>query len=182
MTAVERVRDRLERATAALEAAGVPYAVVGGNAVAAWVATIDPSAVRNTQDVDLLLRRHDLDAAEHALTAAGFYRYNVAGVEMFIDGPEGGPRDAVHVIFANEKVRAEYADAAPDVTEVARLVTFNVVALESIVRMKLTSFRRKDQVHLTDMLDVGLIDATWPARYPPELAARLQMLIDTPEG
>lgn len=39
--AVQRVRERLLRATAALEAAGVPYAVVGGNAVAAWVARVD---------------------------------------------------------------------------------------------------------------------------------------------
>jgi hypothetical protein len=59
--AVERVRERLLRATSALESAGVPYAVAGGNAVAAWVATVDPSAVRNTQDVDNLLRRADLD-------------------------------------------------------------------------------------------------------------------------
>jgi hypothetical protein len=66
VTAVERVRDRLRRATAALEAAGVPYAVAGGNAVAAWVATIDPAAVRNTQDVDILLRRADLDAGRRA--------------------------------------------------------------------------------------------------------------------
>ena len=182
VTAVQRVRDRLERATAALEAAGVPYAVVGGNAVAAWVATIDPAAVRNTQDVDILFRRGDIDAAERALTAAGFYRYNVAGVEMFIDGPDGSRRDAVHVIFANEKVRPEYASSAPDVTDAARPETFNVVALEAIVRMKLTSFCRKDQVHLTDMLDVGLIDAAWPARFSQEFAARLQMLIDTPEG
>ena len=28
--------------------------------------------------------------------------------------------------------------------------------------MKLTSFRRKDQVHIQDMIGVGLIDATWP--------------------
>lgn len=52
--AVEKVRSRLLRAAAALEAAGVPYAVVDGNAVAAWVSRVDESAVRNTQDVDLL--------------------------------------------------------------------------------------------------------------------------------
>jgi hypothetical protein len=92
--AVEKVRDRLLRSTAALEAAGVPYAVIGGNAVMAWV---------------------------------------------------------------------EQAD-------------------EAAVRMKLTSNRDKDRMHLRDMLGVGLIDATWPARYPPELAARLQHLIDTPDG
>jgi len=48
--------------------------------------------------------------------------------------------------------------------------------------MKLTSFRRKDQVHVLDMLDVGLIDATWCARFPPELAARLQELVDNPDS
>ena len=42
--AVEMVRERLLRSTAALEAAGVPYAVIGGNAVAAWVSKVDPGA------------------------------------------------------------------------------------------------------------------------------------------
>jgi hypothetical protein len=36
--AVERVRDRLRHAAAALEAAGIPYAVAGGDAVALWIA------------------------------------------------------------------------------------------------------------------------------------------------
>lgn len=57
-----------------------------------------------------------------------------------------------------------------------------MLSLEALVRMKLTSYRRKDQVHLLDMLGIELIDATWPARYPAELAARLQHLIDTPDG
>jgi len=39
-----------------------------------------------------------------------------------------------------------------------------------------------DRVDLRDMLDVGLIDASWKSRFSPELAARLQQLIDTPEG
>jgi hypothetical protein len=182
VTAVERVRDRLRRATAALEAAGVPYAVVGGNAVAAWVATIDPAAVRNTQDVDILFRRADLDAAERALGAVGFVRYQLAGIDMFLDGPGAGPRDAVHVLIAGEKVRPEYASVTPDVTEAVKQEEFRVVSLEMLVRMKLTSYRRKDQVHLLDMLGLGLIDATWIVRLPADLAARLQLLIDTPEG
>jgi hypothetical protein len=183
--AVERVRDRLARAAAALEAAGVPYAVAGGNAVAAWVASVDPSAVRNTQDVDILLRRPDLDRAATALESAGFIRRRVAGIELFLDGPDAKPRDAVHVVMANEKVRPEYDAPAPDVAQSAKLghpAQVYVIDLENLVRMKLTSFRRKDQVHLEDMLDVGLINASWPARFPPLLAARLQHLIDNPES
>lgn len=180
--AVEKVRDRLLRSTAALEAAGVPYAVIGGNAVMAWVEQADESAVRFTQDVDLVLRREDLDRASEALAKAGFIRRRVAGIEMFLDGPDAKARDAVHVIFSGEKVRPEYLAAVPDVAESVSFKSYRVLALEAVVRMKLTSYRDKDRMHLRDMLDVGLIDATWPARYPAELAARLQHLIDTPEG
>jgi len=48
--------------------------------------------------------------------------------------------------------------------------------------MKLTSYRRKDQVHIQDMISVGLIDQSWPARLPGELADRLQQLLDDPDG
>jgi hypothetical protein len=33
-----------------------------------------------------------------------------------------------------------------------------------------------------DMISVGLIDATWLTKFPPELAARLKHLIDTPDA
>lgn len=180
--AVERVRDRLMRATRALEAAGVPYAVVGGNAVAAWVATVDASAVRNTQDVDILLRRPDLTAAARALGEVGFLHRHVLGIEVFLDGPDAKMRDSLHVLMAGEKVRGDYATAAPDVSESTKAGEITVVALEALVRMKLTSYRDRDRTHLRDLLEVGLIDGTWVSRYEGLLGERLQQLIDTPEG
>src|SRR2546425_12570869 len=93
--AVERIRQRLRKATAALEAAGIAYAVVGGNAVAAWVSRVDEAAVRNTRDVDLLLRRADFEAAKAALAHAGFVHRHIRGVDVFLDGPAGSARDAV---------------------------------------------------------------------------------------
>ncbi len=180
--AVEKVKQRLLRATAALESAHVPYAVIGGNAVAAWVSKIDEAAVRNTADVDLLIDRGDLPAAIKVLEAAGFVHRHAAGVTMFLDGADGKFRDAVHVIFANEKVRQEYSAPAPSVSERVRDQRFEVLSLEALVRMKLTSFRRKDQVHVQDMIEVGLIDASWTSKLSPELAARLQELLDDPDG
>jgi Uncharacterised nucleotidyltransferase len=180
--AVEMVRDRLLRASAALEAAGVPYAIAGGNAVAAWVATVDRAAVRNTQDVDVLLRRTDLDAAVKALESAGFVRRHVGGIDLFLDGPQAKARDAVHIVLAGERVRPDHPSPSPDVTDSVQQDQFRVVALEALVRMKLTSFRDKDRTHLRDLLDIGLVDASWPQRFSPDLAARLQQLIDTPEG
>jgi len=180
--AVEKVRNRLLRSTAALEAAGVPYAVIGGNAVMAWVEQADEAAVRFTQDVDLVLRRDDLERAKAALEQVGFIHRRSADIDMFLDGPGAKARDAVHVIFSGEKVRPEYVAAVPDVSESVSFTSYRVLSLEAVVRMKLTSNRDKDRMHLRDMLGVGLIDATWPARYQPELAARLQHLIDTPDG
>ena len=49
--AVDNVRRRLLSAASLLDAAGVAYAVVGGNAVAAWVSRVDESAVRNTREI-----------------------------------------------------------------------------------------------------------------------------------
>ena len=180
--AVEKVRERLERATKQLEAAGVPYAVSGGNAVRAWVAQADEAAVRNTRDVDILLRRADLPRAVEALQQAGFVYRHAAGIDMFLDGPQAKARDAVHVVFAGEKVRDEYLLAAPDVDESEEIEHFHVLTLAALVRMKLTSFRDRDRMHLRDMLDVELIDQSWCRRLPAELAARLQELIDNPDG
>jgi len=180
--AVEKVRERLLRATAALESAQIPYAVAGGNAVAVWVTRVDESAVRNTRDVDILIRRSDLDAAKSALLAAGFEYKHTAGLDLFLDGPGARTRDAVHIIFAGEKVRPEELLPNPEVTESVPSDRFRVLDLEALVRIKLTAYRDKDRTHLRDLLDVGLIDADWCRRYPAELAARLQTLIDTPDG
>src|SRR5678815_2260815 len=96
--AVDKVRDRLLRTAAALETAGIPYAVIGGNAVAAWVTRIDEAAVRYTQDVDILLRSADLEPAKLAMANAGFTYRHVKSIDMFLDGPGAKARDAVHVI------------------------------------------------------------------------------------
>jgi hypothetical protein len=175
--AVEKIRERLLRSTSALEKAGIPYAVVGGSAVAAWVSRVDEAAVRNTRDVDILLRPADLEAAAAALAQAGFIRRHAAGVEMFLDGPQGKPRDAVHVVLAAAKVRPEYLLPAPDVSESEPAGPFRVLSLEALVRMKLTSFRPRDQMHLIDLLDVGLVDESWCPRFPPELQERLRRLL-----
>ena len=180
--AVEKVRERLLRATAALERAAIPYAVIGGNAVAYWVARVDEEAVRNTRDVDILLRQEDLEAAKVALGGAGFIYHETLGVHMFIDGPKGSARNAVHILIAGKKVQEDYAEPTPDVAESEPGPEFRALNLEPLVRMKLTSFRDKDRTHLRDFIELGLIDASWPARFPPELAARLQHLLDTPGG
>ncbi|HEX3315074.1 MAG TPA: nucleotidyltransferase family protein, partial [Gemmataceae bacterium] len=129
--AIEEVRDRLVRATAALEASQVPYCVIGGNAVAEWVGSVDKSAVRFTKDVDILLRREDLEQAKSVMANAGFLYRHVKSIDMFLDGPGSKARDAVHVIFAGEKVRPDDLVASPTIEERKLVDKFHVVNFDA---------------------------------------------------
>ena len=182
LMAAEKVKERLRRATKALEDAGVPYAVVGGNAVAEWVARVDEDAVRNTRDVDILIRRPDFPAARACLEAEGFIYHELLDIDVFIDGPQGKPSGGIHLLYAGEKVRREDDYPLPEIEESERAIDLQVVNLEAAVRMKLIAYRLKDRVHILDMIGVGLIDATWPARFPAPLGERLQQLLDDPNG
>jgi hypothetical protein len=185
--AIEKVKERLQRAASALELVGVPYAVVGGNAVAAWVSRVDEAAVRNTRDVDILLRRSDFTQAERALREAGFVHRKVAmlghggSMDVFLDGPDSKVRDALHILWAGEAVRSDSVANSPDVNEAESAGSFQLISLPALVRMKLTSFRDKDRMHLRDLMDVGLVDSSWCASLPTALAERLQLLVDNPE-
>ncbi len=57
-------------------------------------AMIDDGAVRNTQDVDILLDASDIDASDIdaatvVLEAVGFVRASPKGVTVFLDDPDG---------------------------------------------------------------------------------------------
>ena len=152
---------------------------IGGQAVAAWVARVDKEAVRNTKDVELLVQRQDFERVVEVLQSVGFIRENVSGLDLFLDGPGGSVRSGIHILFAGEMVRADHLAPSPLVTESEAGPDFPVPTLDALVRMKLTSFRLKDQVPLHDMLEVGLIDESWVAKVPPELAGRLKEVIES---
>jgi len=175
--AVDRVEQRLRRVTAALDGAGIGYAVVGGNAVAAWVARVDPSATRATKDVDLLVNRSDLDRITMVLTEAGFVREDLRSLTMFIDPGEPSRRSAVHLVWAGERVRPSYQEAAPRTDEAVRDPEgYLILDLPALVRMKLTSYRDADRVHLRDLIELGMIDAGVRNAVPPGLLGRLHEL------
>jgi len=180
--AVAKVRERLLRAVSALNQLGVPFAVCGGNAVASWVATVDEGAVRNTREVDLLVRRDDLASITIALEKAGFVADVMFDVIMFRDGAEGKPSEAIHLLFAGEKTRSEHPWPAPEIQVVDEPAHFPVIALESLVIMKLMSNCDKDRTHIRDLIGVGLIDSIWPPKLPEQLAGRLQQILDTPDA
>jgi hypothetical protein len=175
--ALDDVTDRLQRITRALEEKSVPYAVVGGQAVALWGATREPAAVRTTKDVDLLVRRDDLSRARAAALSVGMDYFEVLGVGMFLDRKDPNPRHAVHLVWAGEKVRPEYELPSPDVDQREVMSRIYVVSLPGLVLMKLMSNRDQDRVHLRDMIDVGLVGRDLIDQLPASLAERLQALL-----
>ena len=180
--AVERVNERLRKTVRILESANIPYAVVGGYAVRAWVAQVDEAAVRTTRDVDILIRPADLPNVIQAMTDAGYHYRQTSGLDMFVEHPDSSARDAVHVVLAGQMVRPNDVEANPDIDPVERASDFNTIEFEALVRMKLNSFRDKDRVHLRDMISLDMLDESWLSKFPDELSARLKELLDDPDG
>ncbi len=181
--ALDDVTSRLQRIARAFEEAKVEYAIVGGQAVALWVATKDPAAVRTTKDVDILLRRADLPKARAAAATAGLDYFEVLGVGMFLDRSDPNPRKAVHLLWSGEKVRPDYGIASPNVEDREQNPAgFPVVSLAGLVRMKLLSNRDQDRVHLRDMIDVGLVGREALSTLPDDLSRRLADLLENIGG
>ncbi|MFV1966046.1 MAG: nucleotidyltransferase family protein [Pirellulaceae bacterium] len=176
--ALDDVAARLVRITDALREAGVPFALVGGQAVALWVATRDPSAVRTTKDIDLLIRREDLGRARAAARDAEMDYFETMGIGMFLDDRDPNPRHAVHLIWAGEHLRPGLPLPSPAIDERTTLPGgHEVVSLGGLVRMKLMANRDQDRVHLRDMIDVGLIGREELIGLPEELSERFSSLL-----
>lgn len=181
--AMWRVEELLRKVTTALNAARVPYAVVGGNAVAAWVSTVEPDAVRATKDVDLLTRREMVRDMVEPLGRVDLVATEVMGVHMFVERENASPKRGVHLVMANERIRAHYAHPAPDVAQaVTHIADYPVIDLPALVAMKLQSFRDVDRTHIRDLLGVHLIDPRVTDALPPDLRARLDQILASPES
>lgn len=172
---VNQLRDVVKRLDAALTGAGIRYQVIGGFAVFCHVDRIDPLAARLTRDVDVAIDRQDLQRIAQAAQSIGMQYRHVAGVDMLVDATAPKARSAVHLIFTKEKVRPEYTEAVPGISQPARLAEGIYIApVADLVRMKLTSFRLKDRVHIQDLDSVGLITVEIENSLPPALRERLK--------
>ena len=156
--------------------------MIGGHAVANWIARIDLTLVRNTRDIDIMIRRADLPTLIPAMAKQGWIHAQTSGIDLFIDGENGKPSEGIHLIFADEKFRPTDPIGAPTIDETEDSISYRVVSLEGLVRLKLLANRRKDQVHLQDLIQAGLLDSSWPEKYPPPLDERLRILLADPEG
>jgi hypothetical protein len=171
---VDQLFEVAGRLAQALSQAGIEYRVVGGFAAYMHVNAVDPIAARLTRDIDVAVDRADLDRIIEAVRPSGFRYRHVAGVDMLVDAEAPKAHSAVHLLFVREKVRKDYAEAVPDFSPAVRYENrISVVSVADLVKMKLTSFRDKDRVHVRDLDGVGLITPEVEAVLSATLKSRL---------
>lgn len=170
---VEQLFDLAGRVEAAFAAAGLEYRVIGGLAVYLYVEEAEPDAGRLTRDIDIAVRREDLDRIARAVEPFGMQYRHPAGVDMLVQACAPSARRAVHLIFTGERVKANYPEPAPAIGLCRILHGVRLVPLADLVRMKLTSFRSKDETHLKDLDEAGLITPEIEAGLSEVLRVRL---------
>ncbi len=164
---VEHLFELAERVEKAFSSAGLEYRVVGGLATYLYVEEVEPDAGRLTKDIDIAVRREDLRKIAEVVEPFGLQYRHVAGVDMLVQAGAPSARRAVHMIFTGEKVRPEYLEATPELGACRTIREVRLIPLADLVRMKLTSFRAKDEAHLKDLDEAGLIT--------PEIEAGLSL-------
>jgi hypothetical protein len=172
----------VHKITNALTAELIPHEVIGGLAVLIHVEEANPEQTALTRDVDLLVHRSDLERVKSAAAKHGFRFRHVAGVDMLIYGNAESARYAVHLIFSGEKVRPSYVAPAPAIQPERKNIhgmEVMVIPVADLVRMKLTSYRDKDRVHVRSMDTVGLITDGVERQLTPELFSRLKHIRET---
>ena len=170
---VEQLFDLAQRVEAAFAAAGLEYRVVGGLATYLYVEQAQPDAGRLTRDIDIAVKRSDLEKIAVSAQAFGLRYRHVAGVDMLVQDAEPTASRAVHLVFTGEKVRPQYTEAVPEIGPGTLIQGIRLISLADLVRMKLTSFRAKDEAHIKDMDEAHLITAEIEASLSEPLRARL---------
>jgi hypothetical protein len=173
---VEQLLDLAGRVEAAFADAALDYRVIGGLAVCLYVEEAELDAGRLTRDIDIAVRREDLERIARAVEAFGMQYRHVAGVDMLVQTEEPTARRAVQLIFTGEKVKAGYPEPVPAIGPYRTLQGVRLVPLADLVRMKLTSFRSKDETHLKDLDEAGLITSEIEAALSQTLRARLEQV------
>ena len=170
---VEQLFDLAELVERVFSSARLEYRIIGGLAVYLYVEETEPEAGRLTRDVDIAVRRQDLEKIAKAAEPFGLQHRHVAGVDMLVQADKPSARRAVHLVFTGEKIRPEYPEPTPEFGPHRKVKELRLIPLADLIRMKLTSFRTQDETHLKDLDEAGLIAPEIEAGLSPVLAERL---------
>jgi len=140
MTA-SRLGRQIADVAAALRESGVPFALIGGLALASY------KVVRATQDVDLLVAAEQADAAETALVTLGYRRLHRSDDDAsYVRGDE-----RVDFLYARRPAARRLLGSARELATV--LGTLRVVSAEGLIGFKLQALVN-DPARTQDLEDI----------------------------
>jgi hypothetical protein len=166
---LEQLLDLAGRIESIFSSAGLEYRLAGDLAAYLYVEEAEPDAGRLTKDIDIAVRREDLERIAKAAEPFGLQHRQVAGFEMLVQPGKPSARRAIRLVFAGEKVRSEYPELTPELGSYRSVKGLRLIPLQDLIRMKLTSFRASDEAHLKDLDEAGLIT--------PEIEAGLSLIL-----
>jgi hypothetical protein len=164
---------------AALEAAGVPHAIVGGVAVCLH------GYRRNTVDLDLLVRHNDQEAIRTALKAAG-YEWSAERAEF--KAPSGIP---VKFVLSGERAGKDSEVHFPEPNQpgvVTEIEGLNVLSLARLIESKLAcglgSPRRthRDLADVVELVAVHQLDGSFARHLHKSVRAAFRKLVRQTRG
>ena len=170
---VDQLFDLARLVDQIFSAAQLEYRIIGGLATYLYVEEKECDAGRLTKDIDIAVRREDLQKISTAASKFGLEHRHAAGMDMLHRIGDPSARRAVHLIFMGEKVRPEYVEPVPSLGSAQTIRGLKLIPLADLVTMKLTSFRAKDEAHLKDLDEIGLITPQIEAALKPALLKRL---------
>ncbi|HUQ70543.1 MAG TPA: hypothetical protein VM165_13515 [Planctomycetaceae bacterium] len=180
--AVQRVDECRDHAVELMESAHIPYAVIGGHAVAAWIDSVDSSAARFTRNVDLLIHRGDVGRACDAISVFGYPATIRKRQVLFRKSDKPWHAATIRLLVGGEQVQPTDIQPLPTPEQSVVLNGFRCLALRPLVEMKLNDWRTIDKVHIQDLAGVDLVNADWYEFLPKLWTQRLESLLENPNG
>ena len=172
----------LQKLSLLLDHTGIPHKLVGGLDVFLHVENADSTHSSLTRDIDIMIRRDDLPRVVSIAEQFGFRYRHSAGLDMLLYGESNSARNAVHLLFAGERVKQTQLEAHPAIRPVRAGLhgqDFLVVPVVALVSMKLSSCRDKDRLHVRGMDAAGLISKEVEHGLSEDMQSRLRHIRDT---
>ena len=154
------VPDTLRRLAETLRSAGIPHIFMGATAVYAY------GYERTTRDVDICMRREDLERFRRDLVGR-VYEAVPGRSRRFVDTATGV---TVDVLIAGEiagNTRKQREVLFPDPSEAIQVDDLPLVSLPRLIELKLVTWRLKDWADVIELIRERCLDESFGDQFNP---------------
>ena len=134
---MEQLFDLAALVERVFSSAGLEYRVIGDLAAYLYVEEVEPDAGRLTKDIDIAVRREDLERIAKAAEPFGLRHRHAGGVDMLVQADQPSARRAIHLVFTGERVRLRDSIKCTPVARLQVIVARDIAECVEMERVKL---------------------------------------------